>query len=257
MGLPMAGMTTQRLLSVGRMHAALRALPVSILPTQTGGAPILVVAPHPDDESLGCGGLIAQACAAGQPVTVLVLTDGTKSHPNSLAYPAARLRRLREAESRQAGRVLGLDSAGIAFLGLPDSHAPRTGEAATRAAQAIAERARAFGAKVIFTTWRHDPHADHLTASILTRQAADLLGLALYEYPVWGWTLPPRRLLRAGLPAGFRLDVSAQMAAKRRAIACHRSQLGLVIDDDPEGFTLQPEFVERFTGTYETFIAVR
>ena len=239
------------------MHAALRALPVSTVPAETGDAPILVLAPHPDDESLGCGGLIAQACASGQPIAVLVLTDGTKSHPNSLAYPAARLRRLRETESREAARALGLDADRIAFLGLPDSHAPRAGEPARRAAQAIAERATAFGARTIFTTWRHDPHTDHRAASILARQAAGLLGAALYEYPVWGWTLPPRRLLRTAQPAGFRLDVRAQLAAKRRAVACHRSQLGQVIEDDPAGFTLQAEFIALFTGAYETFLAVR
>ena len=246
-----------KLLSAARVHAALRALPVSTLLAETGGAPILVIAPHPDDESLGCGGLIAQACAAGQAVSVLVLTDGTMSHPNSRTYPAARLRRLREAESREAARALGLNAGRIAFLGLPDSRAPRTGEAARRAAQAIAEHARACDAQTMLTTWQHDPHTDHLTASILARQAADMLGLALYEYPVWGLTLPPRRLLRTDPPSGFRLDVRAQLPAKRRAIACHRSQLGQVIEDDPAGFTLQPEFIARFTDTTETFIAIR
>ena len=218
--------------------------------------PLLVLAPHPDDESLGCGGMIAGAQASGRDVFVLVLTDGAFSHPRSAEYPAARLRRLREAESRQAGRMLGLPERNVSFLGLSDGHTPQRGEAAERAAQAIAAHARACRAATILTTWRHDPHCDHLAASLLGARAAALAGVALFEYPVWGWTLPGRRLLDAGTPAGFRLDVSAHLAAKRRAIACHRSQLGEVITDDPQGFVLEARFVALFTGGFETFLRV-
>ena len=54
----------------------------------------LVVAPHPDDESLACGGLIAEARAQGRLVRVVIVSDGTGSHPASKAYPNARLRDL-------------------------------------------------------------------------------------------------------------------------------------------------------------------
>ena len=242
--------------SAARVLAAMRALPASDLGAETGGAPLLVLAPHPDDETLGCGGLIARAVASGQEVRVLVLTDGTKSHPNSAAYPAARLQRLREAESREAARALGLDPAHVAFLGLPDAHLPQHGPAATRAADAVAAHASDMGAGALFVTWRHDPHGDHKAAAALARAVAARLRIVLFEYPVWGWTLPPRRLLEAGEPRGFRLDVRAHLPAKRRAIACHRSQRGLVVEDDPGGFTMEPHFVELFTGPYEVFLRV-
>lgn len=248
--------TRPGMFSASRVHAMLRTLPVADLQSRIGEGGILVLAPHPDDESLGCGGLIAQACETGRPVHVLVLTDGSMSHPHSAAYPAARLKRLREAESRDAGAALGLAASHISFLELPDSRAPHRGDAARRAAEAIAKIAGQCSAQTLFTTWRHDPHADHLAASLLARQAARLARTALFEYPIWGWTLPPRRLLRTRVPAGFRLDVGAQLAAKRRAIACHRSQLGQVITDDPSGFTMEQKFVELFTQRYETFIDV-
>lgn len=242
--------------SAARVHAAMRALPVGDLHAETGGEPILVLAPHPDDETLGCGGLIAHAVATRQSIEVLVLTDGSMSHPNSAAFPAPRLRRVREAESRAAARALGLAPERVHFLGLPDTRAPHAGEAARRAAGAIAVHAARCGAGSLFTTWRHDPHGDHKAASVLAGMAAVLTGARVFEYPVWGWTLPPRRLLTAGDPVGFRLDIGAHLPAKRRAIACHRSQLGQVIEDDPAGFTLSDEFVARFTGPYETFLRV-
>ena len=71
--------------------ARMASLPFADVATIAGSGPILVLAPHPDDESLGCGGLIAQACAAGIEVHVAILTDGSMSHPNSAAFPAQRL----------------------------------------------------------------------------------------------------------------------------------------------------------------------
>ncbi len=243
-------------MNAARLHWLMRALPVRTVDEAMGAGPILVLAPHPDDETLGCGGLIATAVALGRAVHVLVLTDGTGSHPRSAAYPAAMLRALREAESRQAAAALGLSESHVQFLGLPDTQAPHAGEAAEQAARAIAGHAQAMGATTLLTTWRHDPHCDHVSASLLGARAAALTGAALFEYPVWGWTLPPRRMLEARAPAGFRLDVERHIPAKRRAIACHRSQLGQVITDDPSGFTLESQFVGLFTERYEVFLRV-
>src|SRR5690242_4645032 len=92
-----------------------------------GDGPVLVLAPHPDDESLGCGGLIAACCARGQDVYVVILTDGAGSHPHSRDYPAARLSRLREEEARAAVAALGLADDRISFFGLPDGRAPLRG----------------------------------------------------------------------------------------------------------------------------------
>ena len=66
----------------------------------------VVLAPHPDDESLGCGGLLARLAAHGVPARVVVVTDGAQSHPGSAAYPPERLRALREAEARAAVAAL-------------------------------------------------------------------------------------------------------------------------------------------------------
>ena len=91
--------------------------------------PTLVVAPHPDDESLGCGGALALLEAAGIPAHVLFVSDGTGSHVDSPSFPPARLRALREAEALAALARLGLAADRATFLRLPDTAVPQAGHA--------------------------------------------------------------------------------------------------------------------------------
>src|SRR5262245_24685447 len=75
-----------RSVRAGNLLRAMLTLPVVTLRDLVGHSPVLVLAPHPDDESLGCGGLIAACQAQGHPVHVLVLTDGAGSHRRSRQY---------------------------------------------------------------------------------------------------------------------------------------------------------------------------
>ena len=109
------------MLSAAEAQRRMRALPLADLGAILGGRSPLVLAPHPDDESLGCGGFLAECSAQGLNPFVLVLTDGVGSHPNSSAFPPARLRAVREAEGRKAVGALGLGRDQIGFLRLPDT----------------------------------------------------------------------------------------------------------------------------------------
>lgn len=73
-------------------------------------ASVLVVAPHPDDEVLGCGGTIRRMVVQGEAVTVAIVTKGTP------LYPAAQVRKVR-AEARKASERLGVGK--LLFLDLP------------------------------------------------------------------------------------------------------------------------------------------
>jgi LmbE family N-acetylglucosaminyl deacetylase len=229
-------------------------LPFAPLAAILGGHAPLILAPHADDESLGCGGLIAEACAQGLAPYVLIMTDGTGSHPGSRAYPAPRLRALREAEARQAVAALGLAPERIGFLRLRDTAAPREGEAFEAAVTAVAGLLRERGCGVLLAPWRHDPHGDHEATHEIAAAAAQRTGAARLAYPVWGWTLPAGAVLGGPEPAGYRLDIARHLPAKRRAIAAHVSQHGKVITDDPGGFTLPPRLLALFDRPFEVFL---
>ena len=234
--------------------AAIERLPFQPLPAITADGPPLILAPHPDDESLGCGGLIASACEAGSPPFVLVVTDGAGSHPNSRAFPAPRLRAIRQEEARRAVGALGLPPDRIGFLGLPDTEAPTSGPAFDATVTAIASLALRIGAGTLLATWQHDPHADHEATHLLAAAAAAETGIRHLSYPIWGLTLPPDVSLPGPTPSGFRLDIADQLPRKRQAVAAHRTQTTDLIADDPQGFKLPPDFLALFDRPFETFI---
>ena len=242
------------MITAGEALAAIERLPMRpISHLLHGGAP-LVLAPHPDDESLGCGGIIAACVAAGALPFVVIATDGTGSHPNSRHYPPERLRATRMQEAIEAVAALGLPPDRIAFLDLPDTQSPSAGPTFDAAARQVAAWVQEHGLGSILATWRHDPHCDHVAAHAIAAAAAAMAGCRHLAYPVWGLTLPAATALDGPLPTGFHLDVQVHLPAKRRAIAAHRSQYAGLIDDDPAGFQMAPGFLALFDGAYETVL---
>lgn len=233
--------------------AALEAAPVVDLDALAGSGGLVVLAPHPDDESLGCGGLIAQACEQGRDVRLLILTDGSGSHPTSETFTAEMLRDLREAETLEAARALGLPVEHVSFLRLQDAWVPSSGPVAEEAARAVVEAARACRASVVLTTWRHDPHCDHkAAAAIVDIASASLPGVRLVAFTVWGGALPPETEVSEASDR-YRLNVSPQRDAKRRAIAAHVSQTAGLAGTFPGAFQLADTMIDRMCGPYEHY----
>ena len=241
---------------VDAFFAAVEALPVGTLDDLVGAGGLVVVAPHPDDESLGCGGLIAQACRSGRAVRVVVVSDGCGSHTKSRLYPPERLRALRESETVSALAALGLAADHVRFLRLPDAHVPCEGPIALDAARAVEQAAADCAAGAVFVTWRHDPHCDHTAAAAIVDLARPkLAGARVYAYSVWGRSLAPETEVGSE-PSGLRLDVRAERDAKIRAVQAHASQTTDLVSDDPEGFRLDPDMIDRLCGPFEAFIAM-
>lgn len=233
-----------------------RAAPVVRLDDLIGDRPILILAPHADDETIGCGGLICQAVRAGVPVSIDILTDGSRSHAGSMEYDRGRLAALRRTEATAAAARLGVEAGAIRFWGEEDSRLKAEGRTAEALIVALRRRIVETGAGTVFVTWVDDPHCDHKAAFGLAIQS--LAGLKdpprLYGYPVWSWTIDTARSLYEG--SVRRLNIGGELDAKRDALACHASQLGQVIVDDPEGFSLSPSDLALFLQPFETFIAV-
>jgi LmbE family N-acetylglucosaminyl deacetylase len=238
----------------GEVIATFARLPFRDLDQVAPDGTSLVVAPHPDDESLGCGGFIAESCARGRPPVVVVMTDGTASHPSSLSYPAERLRALRESETGAALSRLGSSSERLHFMRLRDSAMPTAGKLFDRAVAELRRLVVVYRCKTILAPWLYDPHCDHETTQLMVRAAVRSLGVSVYSYPVWGWLLPADQPLSEDRIDGWRLNITDHLQCKRRAIACHQSQYSDLINDDPKGFRLPPELLSTFERPYETFI---
>ena len=213
-----------------------RSLDPATLLRWTGDRRLIVVAPHPDDETLGCGGLIAQAVRRGVKVAVVALTDGNASHPRSEKWPRARLGQLRIGELKRALRRLGGGDVPLRRLGWGDGEIGRQGCARRLCSSLVTLRAG-----VVLVTSDADHHPDHQAAFRLAQAATRALGLPLIRYAVWSRVNERGRL------------ANRYRAAKRWAIAAHRSQVGGYIADDPAGFRLSPAALASLVDGSESF----
>lgn len=218
----------------------------------------IVFAPHPDDESLGCGGAIALLRKHKTDVSVITMSDGTLSHPNSVKFPSERLRELREKEMLAALDILGVAKEKIAFLRYGDRSVPSESEPDfASAVEKIKSVLLKENPHTILAPWRFDPHPDHRATWQIARRAADLIEseMRLIEYPIWLWELaeekdlPTENEIRA-----WRLNIETVSLLKQRAIHAHLSQTTDLIDDDPAGFRLSPEVLAHFAGNFEVYL---
>lgn len=193
------------------------------LPTTTR---LVVLAPHPDDEVLACGGLLAMHAARGGASLVIAATDGEGSHPGVAPWTPITLAAARRAESeRGLGDIApgGAEGAGLRVhrLGLADG-----GVAAASVELARRLAALLRPSDLLLTTWRFDGHPDHEACGHVAASVSVAVGCRLAEAPVWMWhwarpaalALPWQRLRALPLSAEAR-------HRKARALAAHATQL--------------------------------
>lgn len=194
----------------------------------------LVLAPHPDDETLGAGALIAEASRAGRLAGLVYLTDGSGSHEN----PSGRSGRLVSTRRREAGsavfRLSGSRRVVPLHLGWKDAApAPPESGAFSLAARKLAALCRRRRVDALAVTALHEPHCDHAAAARLAYavQALAKRRLLVAEYLVWGGAFDRgshRTVRTQPMPAGKR----------RHALRAHRSQLTAALGP---GFRLPAE----------------
>jgi len=231
-------------------------LPVKTIEDLLSYHQVVVVAPHPDDETLGCGGAIALFRQHSIPVHVLIMSDGTQSHPGSIRFPAKKLRKIRESEALSALKILGVAANSATFFRWPDTAVPQLGADNFASAVQQCDRAlQSISPDLILIPWQFDQHCDH--------QAT----WQIIHHCLQSWPLPPRQLMysiwgdrTAGLSTlptgetGWRLDISQVENIKRQAVMAHRSQTTNLINDDPNGFRLTAEMLNNLISPYETYL---
>lgn len=169
---------------------------------------VLVIAPHPDDETIGCGATIAGLAERGADVRVLVATPGGDSVAlRGTAEDTAGARR-REVEA--ACRALGV--AAPTVLDLPDGG---LADHLDELAEAISGSVATLRPEAVFVPWPLDGHPDHTAAAAAVGRVALPPGAQVWAYEVWT-PLPPNRVV----------DATACWARKEAALRCHASAHG-------------------------------
>lgn len=218
---------TVRRIAAGGAAAALRR---RSLPLPAIDGVLLVIAPHPDDETLGCGGLIARQAAAGRRVHVLFVTDGEASHRGHPALRTDELARQRREEAVAALAALGVANprSAATFLGAADgSLATLPAEDRAGMIEVFRNWLRADQPEAVCAPFFGGGSSEHDAVTAMVRTA---LGGAprpmLLEYPVWAWWNALRLGRQVRKPdANLRLELGELLGAKLRALRCHRSQI--------------------------------
>ena len=204
---------------------------------------IHLVSPHPDDEVLGLGGLLARWPMDGAAIRIVSVTHGTASHPGSTQWTAERLAMTRPFEMRRALRTLG-SSAVVSSVGIEDGTVAAHED---RLASWLAERCESDD--LIVAPWRLDGHPDHEACGRAAARAAESCGARFAEYPIWAWpwARPAERLWPWRRARRINLDAQT-VERKRAAIRAFTSQ---ITRDGRRDAVLPPHVVRRFERPFE------
>lgn len=233
--------------------AALPELPLDA--GELGGQSFIVLAAHPDDESLGAGGLMARLRSLGARVTVLLCTAGEASHPDS---PSTTPEQLAAVRRREFGGALVhlLGDPDWRFLALPDGRLKDHRTAVHAALQQAIADAAATGLPAqritLVAPYRHDGHTDHEALGAAAAEAAGAGGHGLLEYPIWYWLWADAT--DQAWQSWLRLPLDpAERQAKAAAMDAHTSQVRPLSGQPGDEVLLPPAFLAHFERPFETF----
>lgn len=218
-------------------------------PFQVTERAAVVISPHPDDETLGCGGLIASKRRKDVPVTVVFLCDGQSSCGFRPRRTPEQVIAIRRREALAATSILGVPESSVHFCSVPDSTLNAlSAEQQKRLINRIVQVLREQQPGEVFVPHQHDGHSDHEAAYRLVGRAVELAAISakIIQFPVWlEWcqvlgclkTLLLRRQAQ-------RLVIQSSHRQKMLAVRCYRSQRRAL----PWGF------LQLFTRPVESFM---
>lgn len=196
---------------------------------------IIVFAPHPDDETLGCGGTIARRISEGHEALIVVLTDGRNALRSLFGIESeptpSELKEIREEEVRRASRILGVTEDSLFFLGFEDGTLSQNQSQAKAKVGTILSRNTPAE---VYSTYEKDINMDHRVTSCVVRDSIEELGLEAvgYRYSI------AQRYARVGPFLDsflnlfrnnmIRVDVSSFLPLKQKALKQFRSQIEII-----------------------------
>jgi N-acetylglucosamine malate deacetylase 1 len=197
----------------------------------------MVFAPHPDDETLGCGGLIALKRSQGAQVWVILLTNGEASYLYDRTANPATLPQTRLHEAQRAMAILGVPSSHLFCLNQPDGQLGNLSKSQQQTlVQSLLELIEIYLPEELYVPHQLDIHTDHEATYGLVKQALaqSTYATTLWQYPVWMlwnrllfWNLGTKDLSNA-----YRVPIGEVLEVKQQAIASYRSQHSVL----PPGF---------------------
>lgn len=211
---------------------------------------ILILSPHPDDEILGCAGLIQALDQLGREVIIIGVTNGTQSHPNSKKYSADELNKIRPKETRDALNALNLTQ-NIQYhsFGFGDGKLnQQKKEIEEKIITLIQEN------DILITTYEKDGHPDHEILGLLIGKIAKRLQLKCYQVLIWAWHWAEPNEPQIAWNSALRLNLNPQqLNYKSRAINCFNSQ----IEQDEttqHAAIIPPHVIDRILMPFEVYI---
>ena len=211
---------------------------------------VCIFAPHPDDEIIGCGGLLQQLTANGNPIVLIHVTNGTQSHPNSTIYTQEKLNTIRPQESMQALEILGVaHQVTTVALNLAD------GEVFAQQEQFHQKLSTIIQAdNILITTFMRDGHPDHEATGQVVASFAKQQHLACYQVLIWAWHWAKPADNRIPWHCAMRVDLTTeQLQRKIEAITCFESQITI---DDSTGNPpiLSAQAIARISQPWEVYL---
>ena len=225
-------------------------------------------APHPDDETLGCGGTIAQKITQGYEVSVVFLTDGRNALRDiGISMPSpSRLKEIRKAEAIRAAKIIGIKQENLFFFEIEDGLLSKNESKALEKISEILE----VHPREVYIPQEKEYNVDHRETNRLVKNVIEKLEFfpSEYHYSI-AWRYPLNLIvrfrpkhMRSSIMGKLlhcdvvRTDISASLPLKKAALDAYKSQTSLISDQQKEPL-LKKTFLKNFLEKEEAFFVPR
>ena len=211
---------------------------------------LVVLAPHPDDEVVGAGGLVRWALVNSVPMEIVIVTDGEGSHPRSLTTSTWDLATRRIRESEEALARLGWEQPVLTRLHLPDGNVARCESQLEEILGSL------LGPNVwCAAPWRRDGHPDHDAVGWAALRVSEAIGTTLWSYLVWGWHWADPQGSDIPWSRARRLDLTRRDRARKRwALRAFETQISPLGPGSGDEAVLPARLLPRFWRASEIYL---